>query len=161
MARTFTGSGPGAHRLQVRTVAPDTGHPAAVGTGVDGIADATGIRRAPVAVAAGWAAKAQPSAIGGRYVVSGVAGARASFRFRGSAVTITTATGPGFGRAEVWVDGALKRRLDLSAATTTFGVTRTVSGLADRPHTVRVVVVGLPGTKGVGTAVAIDGWTVT
>ncbi len=161
MARTFTGSGPGAHRLQVRTVAPDTGHPAAVGTGVDGIADATGIRRSPVAAVAGWAAKAQPSAIGGRYVVSGVAGARASFRFRGSAVTITTATGPGFGRAEVWVDGALKRRLDLSAATTTFGVTRTVGGLADRPHTVRVVVVGLPGTKGSGTAVAIDGWTVT
>jgi bacillopeptidase F len=89
-----------------------------------------------------------------------VAGARASFRFRSTAVTIITATGPRFGRAEIWVDGTLKRRIDLSAATTTFGVARTVGGLTDRVHTVRIVVLGLPGKAGSGTAVAIDGWTV-
>jgi bacillopeptidase F len=98
--------------------------------------------------------------MGGRYVASSVAGARASFRFRGPAVTIITATGPRFGRAEVWVDGTLERRIDLSAATTTFGVTRTIGGLADRVHNVRVVVLGRPGKIGSGTAVAIDGWTV-
>jgi hypothetical protein len=98
--------------------------------------------------------------MGGRYVASSVAGARASFRFRGPAVTITTATGPRFGRAEIWVDGTLERRIDLSAATTTFGVARTVGGLADRVHTVRVVVLGRPGKAGSGSAVAIDGWTV-
>ena len=93
-------------------------------------------------------------------MVSGVAGARAWFRFRGSAVTITTATGPAYGRAEIWVDGTLRRRLDLSAATKTFAVARTVGGLADRVHSVRVVVLGLPGKAGTGTAVAIDGWSV-
>jgi hypothetical protein len=75
-------------------------------------------------------------------------------------VTITTATGPRFGRAEIWVDGTLERRIDLSAATTTFGVARTVGGLADRVHTARVVVLGQPGRTGSGSAVAIDGWTV-
>ena len=100
-------------------------------------------------------------AVGGRYVVSGVAGAAASFWFRGPAVTITTVTGPRYGRAEIWVDGTLRRRIDLSAGTTTFGVNRTVGGLADRVHRVQVVVLGLPGKAGSGTAVAIDGWTVT
>ena len=156
--RIFTRSGHGPHRLQVSILAPDPGHPVAVGTGVDAIEDVNGTRSAPVA--ARWAPQTAPSAAGGRFVVSGVAGARASFRFRGSAVTITTATGPGYGRAEIWVDGTLRRRLDLSAAATTFGVTRSVGGLADLVHSVRVVVLGLPGKAGTGTAVAIDGWSV-
>ena len=139
-------------------LAPDPGHPVAIATGVDAIEDANGTRSTPVA--ARWAPQTAPSAAGGRFVVSGVAGARASFRFRGSAVTITTATGPGYGRAEIWVDGTLRRRLDLSAAATTFGVTRSVGGLADLVHSVRVVVLGLPGKAGTGTAVAIDGWSV-
>jgi lysozyme len=158
--RTFTGSGRGAHSLQVSIVAPGPGHPDAVGTGVDAITDVNGTRRAPAGAAARWSAEAAGSAMGGRYVASSVAGARASFRFRGPAVTIITATGPRFGRAEVWVDGTLERRIDLSAATTTFGVTRTIGGLADRVHTIRVVVLGQPGKTGSGTAVAIDGWTV-
>ena len=156
--RTFTGAGHGAHTVRVSVLAPDPGHPVAVGTGVDAITDASGTRSTPVA--ARWAAATARSAVDGRYVVSGVAGARASFRFRGSAVTITTATGPRYGRAAIWVDGTLRRRLDLSAATTTFGVARTVGGLAARAHTVRVVVLGLPGKTGSGTAVAIDGWVV-
>jgi lysozyme len=158
--RTFTGSGRGAHSLQVSIVAPGPGHPDAVGAGVDAITDVNGTRRAPAGAAARWSAVAAGSAMGGRYVASSVAGARASFRFRGPAVTIITATGPRFGRAEVWVDGTLERRIDLSAATTTFGVTRTIGGLADRVHTIRVVVLGQPGKTGSGTAVAIDGWTV-
>jgi lysozyme len=157
--RTFTRSGRGAHTLQVSIVGPGPGHPS-VGTGVDAIADGNGTRRAPPGAAARWGAETAASAVGGRYVASSVAGARASFRFRGPAVTITTATGPRFGRAEIWVDGTLKRRIDLSAATTTFGVARTVGGLTDRVHTVRIVVLGLPGKAGTGTAVAIDGWTV-
>jgi lysozyme len=158
--RTFTGSGRGAHSLQVSIVAPGPGHPGAVGAGADAITDVNGTRRAPAGATARWGAETAGSAAGGRYVASSVAGARASFRFRGRAVTITTATGPRFGRAEIWVDGTLERRIDLSAATTTFGVTRTIGGLADRVHTVRVVVLGQPGKTGSGTAVAIDGWTV-
>jgi GH25 family lysozyme M1 (1,4-beta-N-acetylmuramidase) len=158
--RTFTGSGHRAHTLQVSIVGPDHRHPGAVGTGVAAIADANGTRRTPSGAAARWGPQAAAPAVGGRYVASGVAGARASLRFRGPAVTIRTATGPRFGRAQIWVDGTLRRRLDLSAATTTFGVMRTVGGLADRVHTVRIVVLGLPGKNGSGTAVAIDGWIV-
>ena len=123
VARTFTGSGQGAHQLQVSILAPDPGHPAAIATGVDAIVDRNGARSTPLS--ARWAPRSAPSAAGGRFVVSGVAGARAWFRFRGSAVTITTATGPAYGRAEIWVDGTLRRRLDLSAATKTFAVART------------------------------------
>jgi len=159
--RTFTGSGRGAHTIQVSIVAPGPGHPGAVGTGVDAIADVDGTRPSPAGAAARWGAETAASAAGGRYVASSVAGARATFRFRGPAVTIITATGPRFGRAEIWVDGTLERRIDLSAATTTFGAARTVGGLTDRVHTVKVVVLGRPGKTGSGTAVAVDGWTVT
>jgi hypothetical protein len=82
-------------------------------------------------------------------------------RFRGTAISLRTITGPAFGKAQIWVDGTLVRRLDLSAAATTYDVTRTVGGLADRVHTIRVVVVGTAGTSGTGTNVAIDGWLVT
>ena len=143
MPQTFGGLARGAHRLQVSILTPDPGHLAAVGTGVDAIVDTNGARSTPVA--ARWARQTAPWAGGGRFVVSDVAGARATFRFRGSAVSITTVTGPRYGRAEIWVDGTLRRRLDLSAATTTFGVTRSVGGLADLVHSVRVVVLGLPG----------------
>jgi hypothetical protein len=71
-----------------------------------------------------------------------------------------TATGPGFGTAQMWVDGRLIRTVDLSAAASSFGAQRTISGLSDRNHTIKVVVVGAPGANGSGDAVAIDAWTV-
>jgi hypothetical protein len=40
-------------------------------------------------------------------------------------------------------------------------VVRTFGGLADRVHTITVVVVGQPGDDGGGTNVAVDGWLVT
>ena len=92
---------------------------------------------------------------------TGVESAETTLRFRGTSISLRTVTGPAFGRAQIWVDGTLVRRLDLSAAATAYDLTRTVSGLADRVHTIRLVVVGTAGTSGTGTNVAIDGWLVT
>src|SRR5512133_2666061 len=61
--RTFTVSGHRAHTLQVSTLAPGRGHPGAVGTGVDAIADVNGMRRAPAGAAARWGGATAASAV--------------------------------------------------------------------------------------------------
>ncbi len=157
--RTFTGLGAGAHTITVVTLDAGPGDPS--GTGIDGIADRNGKRRSPSTTRAAWGTTVAADADGGRYVFTGVASADATLRFRGTAISFRTITGPAFGRAQIWVDGTLARRLDLSAPATTYDVAPTVSGLADRVHTIRVVVVGAAGTSGTGTNVAIDGWLVT
>jgi GH25 family lysozyme M1 (1,4-beta-N-acetylmuramidase) len=159
VARTFTGLGPGAHTITVVTLDAGPGDPS--GTGIDAIADRNGKRRSPTTTQAVWGSASAADAHGGRYVFTGVESAETTLRFRGTSISLRTVTGPAFGRAQIWVDGTLVRRLDLSAAATAYDVTRTVSGLADRVHTIRVVVVGTAGTSGTGTNVAIDGWLVT
>jgi hypothetical protein len=129
-------------------------------TGVDALVVGGRTVASPRQTAASWADVATDDASGGSYAVADVALAWTSFRFRGVGITLVTRVGPSFGRAQLWVDGALVRRLDLSSATRSV-VTRTVSGLEDRVHTVKLVVVGSEGAFGSGTAVAVDGWVVT
>jgi lysozyme len=157
--KTFSGLGHGEHTLTVVTLPSAPGAP--TGTGIDAVADANGTRRSPATTHAAWGSVDAPSADGGRYARSGVASATATIRFRGTAVSLRTITGPAFGRAQVWIDGSRVARLDLSAPDMTYGVLRTFDGLADRVHTISIVVVVAPGANGEGTNVAVDGWLVT
>ena len=156
---TFSGLGRGEHTLRVVTLPSSSGGP--TGTGIDAIADADGTRRSPASADARWGPVDAAGADGGVYLESGVGAASASLRFRGTGVSFRTITGPAFGRAQVWIDGSRVARLDLSAPGVTYGVVRTFGGLADRVHTITVVVVGEPGNHGRGTNVAVDGWLVT
>jgi hypothetical protein len=81
-------------------------------------------------------------------------------RFRGTGVTWTTVRGPDQGRAAVYLDGALVRTVDNYAPETIAGVLRTVDGLADGVHALRIVVLGEARAKATGTAVTIDRFTV-
>jgi lysozyme len=156
--KTFSGLGHGDHKITAMILDAEPGHP--TGTGIDAITDRNGTRRSPATARATWGIRTAAGADGGRYGVSGVASAEASLRFRGTAVSLRTVTGPAFGRARIWVDGTL-HHVDLSAPTTTYGVLWTVTGLDDRVHTIRVQVVGTAGKDGSGTNVALDGWLVT
>ena len=159
MPKTFSRLGHGEHTLTVITLPSGPGAP--TGTGIDAIADADGTRRSPATTHAGWGPVEAANADGGASVQSGVASATATIRFRGTAVSLRTITGPAFGRAQVWIDGSRVARLDLSAPGVTYGVLRTFGGLANRVHSVTVVVVGEPGANGGGTNIAVDGWLVT
>jgi hypothetical protein len=64
------------------------------------------------------------------------------------------------GRAEVWVDGALRRVLDLYSPSAAFATVRLAAGLADRAHTVRIVVVGTHRSASSASRVAVDRWLV-
>lgn len=60
------------------------------------------------------------------------------------------------GRAEIYLDGPLVRTVDNYAPEPTFGVARSVSGLADGVHTLRIVVLGKARPAANGTLVSID-----
>jgi lysozyme len=136
--------------------------PRALGTrvGIDTLVIDGHTVASPTQTEASWGEVAAADASGGSYAAADVAGAWTSFRFRGVGITLATRVGPTFGRAQLWVDGALVRRIDLSSATPDVA-TRSVAGLADRVHVVKVVVMGRAGAHGSGLAIAVDGWHVS
>lgn len=64
-----------------------------------------------------WATDADPTAIGGSLHQSSTAGSAARLAFTGRDVAWVAETGPGKGKAKVYVDGVLKATVDLYAAT--------------------------------------------
>jgi GH25 family lysozyme M1 (1,4-beta-N-acetylmuramidase) len=156
----FTQLGSGPHMLTVTALG--THGPQSTGTkfGVDALRWGGKLRKNPHASASNWSSVANASAGGGAYVVSDVAGASASLGFTGTGATLITVRGPGMGRADIWVDGTFVRTVDLYAASTRFGVKRTVSGFADGPHEVTVIVQGTHRAIASGSSVAVDGWII-
>jgi lysozyme len=151
------------HRTHTLTVtATGAADPRALGTrvGVDGLVIGGRTLASPMQTEASWGDVTAADASGGSYAVADVAGARTSFRFRGVGITLATRVGPTFGRAQLWVDGTLVRRLDLSSTTPSVA-TRSVAGLDDRVHIVKVVVLGRAGAHGSGLAIAVDAWHVS
>jgi GH25 family lysozyme M1 (1,4-beta-N-acetylmuramidase) len=118
------------------------------------------LRKNPLVRAGSWGSVANASAGGGAYVVNDVAGATASLKFTGTGVTWRTARGPRMGRAEIWIDGALRKTVDLYAAEPRFHVGRTVGELSDGSHVATIVVLGTHAPASTGTSVVVDGWVV-
>jgi hypothetical protein len=58
------------------------------------------------------------------------------------------------------VDGTLVRTVDNYAPERAFGVVRTVSGLTDGVHQLRIVVLGESRPRATGALVSADGFTV-
>jgi hypothetical protein len=113
------------------------------------------------AAAYSWRNVATSQAKGGSYRVEHRAGATASFRFTGTAVTWYTVTGRAFGLANVYVDGVRKLVVNNYSSTTHYGVARTVSHLSNAVHTLRISVVGHKGAAaGTDTQVAVDAFKV-
>jgi hypothetical protein len=157
----FDGLGPGAHVLSVEVLG--TKRPAAVGTRVtvDALRWGGQTRSDPPASPVRWATVADVGASGGAAAVSAARGASAKLAFTGTGVALRTQRGPGMGRAEVWVDGALLKVVDLYRTAKAFATVRLVSELADGPHTVRILVLGTHRAAGSGNAVVVDRWLVS
>jgi GH25 family lysozyme M1 (1,4-beta-N-acetylmuramidase) len=160
VAHRFESLGPGAHTLKV--VVLGTKRPIAAGTrvAVDALRWGGHTRADPAPASARWATVTNASASGGSYAISDARDAFTRLRFRGTGGSVRTLRGPGMGRAEVWVDGALVKVVDLYAPTTAFAAMRLVSGLADGPHTVRIVALGTHRLASSGNGVVVDRWLV-
>jgi GH25 family lysozyme M1 (1,4-beta-N-acetylmuramidase) len=157
----FEGLGPGPHDLTVEVLG--TKRPAATGTrvAVDALRWGGLTRGDPAVSSTAWATVSDPSASGGTYAISDAPAASAKLAFSGTGVALWTLRGPARGRAEVWVDGALVKVIDLYAAGPVFAMISLASGLADGPHTVRAVVLGTHRAVSVGNAVVVDRWLVS
>lgn len=156
----FTQLGAGPHRLTVHVLG--TKRSAATGTrvAVDALRWGGQTRVNPPAAQAAWASVSHATASGGSYAIGDARDAIARLRFQGTGVSLRTLRGQAMGRAEVWVDGALARLLDLYAPSPTFSTLRLADGLADGSHTVRIVVLGTHRAASSGNGVAIDRWIV-
>ncbi|MDP9386901.1 MAG: Ig-like domain-containing protein [Actinomycetota bacterium] len=160
VARSFSGLAAGAHTITVTV----TGQKAPASTDTLVAVDAFAVGRsvdATPALTARWAAVSASGASGGAYARADLAGAEVTVSFTGTQVEWFTVAGPGGGQAEVYVDGARRASVDTYAPTTTYGVAAaSIGGLADGPHTLRIVVSGTKQAAATGTSVAVDRWVV-
>ena len=160
VARTIKGLKAGKHQLRI-VVAGVKGAKAGKGTSVvlDAVRAGKTLTTSPKAVATWRTAKATTAA-GSAYAVANLRGATTSFTFRGTSVSWFTQTAPTMGKAKVYVDGELKGTVDNFSKRSKWNVRRTVSGLSDAQHTVRVVVTGSKRKAAKGTDVVLDRWLV-
>lgn len=108
-----------------------------------------------------WASIKSSSASGGSYTEDHLSGSSVSFAFTGTAVTWHTVTGPNQGEAAVYVDNALKETVNNYSKATVYKVARTITGLSNGQHTLKIVVKGLKGSSAAtDTQVAVDDFVV-
>lgn len=157
----FTGLGAGRHRLTIVPLGKK--HPGATDrrVSVDALRWGGRLHPDPKPEAVSWATVHDPRASEGGYVVSDAPGAEAELEFSGTSLTLRTLRGPARGRAEIWVDGHRTRTIDLYAIDRRYVSILVASGLAEGPHTARVVVLGTHRRASEGSGVAIDRWVVT
>jgi hypothetical protein len=156
----FVQLGPGPHTLALQVLG--TKRPAASGTrvAVDALRWGGLTRPSPSPVSTTWASVTNASASGGSYAISDAGGASTRLRFQGTGASFRTLRGPAMGRAEIRVDGALVRVVDLYSAALSFATVRIAAGLVDGSHSVGIVVVGTHRSASSGSSVAIDRWVV-
>jgi GH25 family lysozyme M1 (1,4-beta-N-acetylmuramidase) len=110
------------------------------------------IKRPPGA----WSKIRSQRASGGSFAIARKVGAAVRMTFDGTGISLVSVDGPDRGRAQLWIDGRLVRTIDQYATTRSFGVVRSVRGLTEGTHVVRILVVGTRRAASAGTTVALD-----
>jgi GH25 family lysozyme M1 (1,4-beta-N-acetylmuramidase) len=103
----------------------------------------------------GWGKAKNAAASRGDVAVSDLAGSTATFAFYGSGVDWGTARGRHQGRAQIYVDGVLRKTVDNYAGSPGV-VVRSITGLTPGLHELRIVVVGEARPAADGTQISID-----
>jgi hypothetical protein len=161
LGRTIKGLATGTHTVEVRVLG-QKGSKKGKGTFVviDGFKVGKKVTATPTLSKVAWSTVSAGAASGGTYTVADLKAQTMKVSFRGTGVTVTSARGPAFGKAYVYVDGVLAQSLDLYASSLTFGYDITVTGLTDGVHTVLVKVLGSKSPASTGTGVVVDQITV-
>jgi len=157
--RTFDGLGPGAHTIRIRVL----GRARASATDTQVVVDAFragGELAANPDLRATWGTVGRGGASGGSLGSSDLRRSSAEVRFRGTGIEWFTYRGRDQGRAEVYVDGPLVRRVDNFAPAATFDVVRSITGLPDGIHTLRIVVLATARPAATGELVSIDRFSI-
>jgi hypothetical protein len=107
-----------------------------------------------------WRQVSNSHASAGTYASTNVRAANVYFTFRGPGIDWLTMTGPDQGIAEMYIDGVLRGTFDHYSSSTRFGIVHTVRNMAERVHTLRIIVTGKKNSHSRGTSVAVDAFVV-
>jgi Bacterial Ig-like domain len=108
-----------------------------------------------------WDRDTNASASGGSYGAARLSGAKTTFTFTGTNVTLLARKASDGGKADVYVDGAKVTTIDFyNAATQWKNAIWTKAGLANAKHTVTVVVAGTKQAASSSTWVYVDAFKV-
>lgn len=157
--RTFDGLGPGSHTIKIRVL----GRARASATDTQVVVDAFRAEGKLVSnpdLRATWGTVRRGGASGGSLGSSDLARSSAEVTFRGTGIDWFTYRGKDQGRAGVYVDGRLVRTVDNFAPAPTFDVARSITGLTDGIHTLRIVVLPTARPAATGSLVSIDRFSI-
>jgi len=136
---------------------------ATAGTGtfvaVDGFTVGRTLTASP-SLATTWRSLPSSHFSAGRAIVADRAGAVVTLVFRGTGISWITMRGVNQGIAKVYLDGVLKATIDDYGTTTTYGVSRSLSRLVDKVHTLKIVVTGTHHRGAKGSLVTVDRFAV-
>jgi hypothetical protein len=107
-----------------------------------------------------WTGRIDSRASGGTYRTTSTAGASVVFRFTGTAFSWVTARGPGFGQAEVIVDGRRRAIVDLYSKAQQWQHAEAFSNLVSGQHIVTIRALGTRNSGSNGRAIVFDGFLV-
>ncbi len=105
-----------------------------------------------------WKGAAASGAFAGAYRYSSTANAVASFSFNGTRIAWLTAKGPGYGKAQVLIDGTVVKTVDLYRASQQWQVGIPFAGLSAGTHTIKIKVLGQHSAASTGNTVVVDGF---
>ena len=159
VARSFDGLGPGEHSITIRVLGRARGRATDAQVVVDAFRAGGELVSNPD-LDATWGIVERGSASGGSLGSSDLARSSAEVTFRGTGIDWYTAQGPDQGRAKIYVDGLLVRTFDNYAASPAFGVARSIAGLADGVHTLRIVVLATARPAATGALVSVDRFSI-
>ena len=159
VARRFTGLERGPHTITIRALGRGSAKATDTHVVVDAF-EAGGDLVVNPQLETIWGTLRASQASGGSLSASDLARASVTFTFRGIGVDWYTVRDRLQGRADIYVDGVRVRTVDNFAKDSMFGVERSVSGLPDGVHTLRIVVLGEGRPAAEGTLVSIDRFVV-
>ena len=162
-ATLFTASGlaPGTHRLDVEATGTRSVLSGGAWVWLDAFDVAARIEQDDPAVsyAGTWQKSTLETHSGHSALESGEAGARATFRFAGPAVSWIGYRDPSSGIARVWLDDLVRAEIDTyAAAPEAQAVVYTLSGLPPGDHTLSIEVTGGHHPLSLGDWVRVDGF---
>jgi hypothetical protein len=107
-----------------------------------------------------WVGMLNPATRFGRYRVASAANSTLKLSFDGVKFDWTTARGPAYGKAAIYVDGVLVKTVDLYKASQQWQYNVTIDGLDYGHHTILIKVLGAKNSHSTGTGVVCDGFVI-
>lgn len=153
--RSYRGLSTGGHTITIRVRGSKRSVSKGTWIAVDGIG-ASGTVHSTPAGRYRWGLVGDDRALGDAYAVASARGSSIALSFRATGIDWYTIVGPDQGRAAVYVDGAVRAVYDNYSSRRRLGVRRTISGLKDEVHHLRIVAQGRKAAASRGTLVTVD-----